>query len=367
MYDSDITSPAPGNLAVTAGVGPRDGGAEAAPAPVATARARDSSSGGGGGGGRVAPSRRGSNTSSSGGYVGANGIFHPSAPPSTTSSSAPGSSPPQPPPPRQLRKKTQLDGMADAIMLALKFLPLDAAPIALIVTDGVADYPSPMEYDGLSMRLCRHDVAVSCLLVDRMGSRVVARGAGRIGAITVMTKGREGAAAAAAQRVGTGILGGREGVAGAGGQAREGKGGKGGGIKYETDRLGIDFSPHGEAYSASRKHRVPDLNGLAHLVGVTGGWFYDLETLEAELVSGGSTTAAAAAGGGKSPFPVAAGGGTRQGGAFQGTGSMWLGCGGPSPALCQVRSSCCRFLPQPPRDDGAGRAIMKVGLSLLLG
>ena len=55
-------------------------------------------------------------------------------------------------------------------MLALKFLPLDAAPIALIVTDGVADYPSPMDYDGLSMRLCRYDVAISCLLVDRVGA-----------------------------------------------------------------------------------------------------------------------------------------------------------------------------------------------------
>ncbi|CAM9794653.1 unnamed protein product, partial [Ectocarpus sp. 4 AP-2014] len=48
--------------------------------------------------------------------------------------------------------------MADAIVLALKFLPLDAAPIALVVTDGLVDYPSPTEYDGLSMRLCRHDV-----------------------------------------------------------------------------------------------------------------------------------------------------------------------------------------------------------------
>ena len=275
--------------------------------------------------------------------MGAGGVFHPSAPPSTTSSSGPGSSPsqpppPPPPPPHQLRKKTQLDGMADAIMLALKFLPLDAAPIALIVTDGVADYPSPMEYDGLSMRLCRHDVAVSCLLIDRMGSRVVARGAGRIGAITVMTKGA--AAAATAERRGSRMLRGGGGVVGSGaGTAGEGKGGKRDGVKYETDRLGIDFSPHGEAYSAFRKHRVPDLNGLAHLVGVTGGWFYDLETLEAELVSGGS--AGGGGGGGSNvPFRGPADSGARQGGAgqaFQGTGSVWLGCGGPSPALCQVR------------------------------
>lgn len=228
-------------------------------------------------------------------------------------------------------------------MLALKFLPLDAAPIALIVTDGVADYPSPMEYDGLSMRLCRYDVAVSCLLVDRMGSRVVARGAGRIGAITVMTKGV--AAAAAAERRGTRILGARVGVAGGGGTAGEGQGGKKrDGVKYETDRLGIDFSPHGEAYSASRKHRIPDLNGLAHLVGVTGGWFYDLETLEAELGNDGSN----GSGGGNVSYPGAAGGGgARQGSAgqaFQGTGSVWQGCGGPSPALCKVRfvaDACC--------------------------
>ncbi|CAN0082295.1 unnamed protein product, partial [Laminaria digitata] len=106
-----------------------------------------------------------------------------------------------PPPSSSARKKTQLDGMVGAVVLALKFLPLDAAPIALIVTDGVADYPSPMDYDGLSMRLCRYDVAISCLLVDH------------------------------------------------------------------------------DSYAAARKHRVPDLNGLAHLVGVTGGFFYDLETL----------------------------------------------------------------------------------------
>ncbi|CAN0121075.1 unnamed protein product, partial [Scytosiphon promiscuus] len=132
---------------------------------------------------RGSASRRGSNASSSGGHYGLGGGVGTAPPtPSASSLSSPSAAAP---PHRQLRKKTQLDGMVDAIVLALKFLPLDAAPIALVVTDGIADYPSPMEYDGLSMRLCRHDVAVSCLLLDRGGRGGRAGDGG--GGVTIMT------------------------------------------------------------------------------------------------------------------------------------------------------------------------------------
>lgn len=68
------------------------------------------------------------------------------------------------------KKKTQLEGMTEAIVLALKFMPLDAAPIAALVTDGCEGHPTLTLYDGMKMRLCRVDVVVSCILIDGSGS-----------------------------------------------------------------------------------------------------------------------------------------------------------------------------------------------------
>lgn len=197
-------------------------------------------------------------------------------------------------------KKTQLDGMAGAILLALKFLPLDAAPMAVLVTDGVADYPTPMEYDGLSMRLCRDDVAVSCILVDRIGASTT-------GSIGVSASGKRGGC--------------------------------------ETDRRGLDFLPHDGEYASARRRRVPDLNGLTHVVGVSGGWFYDLETLE-------RITAATQAGNTRGSGADDGGGGGGGGSPPSGTRDCTLGRiltseaikavkagpgDGPSSVLCQVR------------------------------
>lgn len=184
--------------------------------------------------------------------------------------------------------------MAEAIELALKFLPLDAAPMALIVTDGVMDYCPPMTYDGLSMRLCRQDVTVSCLLVDRIG-------------------------ATATGQIGTSVSGTRGGC--------------------ETDRRGADDRPHGGGYAMARKFRIPDLNGLAHLVSVSGGCFFDLETLHGD-VAGAMCDAVGVDGG------SGGGGGNRAREAVEQDGRCapaddsvkraGRAGNGPSPALCQV-------------------------------
>lgn len=191
--------------------------------------------------------------------------------------------------------------MSEAVELALEFLPLDAAPMALIVTDGVVDYPAPMEYDGLPMRLCRKDVSVSCLLVDRIG-------ASTLGQIGVSASGKAGGC--------------------------------------ETDRRGADYQPHDSNYAMTRKFRVPDLNGLAHLASVSGGCFFDLETLHA-MTEGDARVSVSAAGAGESANAgsgAGLGGGRKvvdevHGGGFSSAeyarngGPLGVG---PSLALCQV-------------------------------
>ncbi|CAN0176903.1 unnamed protein product, partial [Discosporangium mesarthrocarpum] len=61
-------------------------------------------------------------------------------------------------------EKDQLEGMAEAVIMALSFMPTDAAPLVVMVTDGVGAYPVSMRYDGLEMQLCQLDVPVTCLL-----------------------------------------------------------------------------------------------------------------------------------------------------------------------------------------------------------
>lgn len=191
--------------------------------------------------------------------------------------------------------------MSEAVELALEFLPLEAAPMALIVTDGVMDYPAPMEYDGLPMRLCRKDVSVSCLLVDRIG-------ASTLGQIGVSASGKAGGC--------------------------------------ETDRRGADYQPHDSNYAMTRKFRVPDLNGLAHLASVSGGCFFDLETLHA-MTEGDARGSVSAAGAGES-VNVGPGSGRRvvvdevHGGGFSSAEYARNGgplVVGPSHALCQVQCS----------------------------
>lgn len=108
----------------------------------------------------------------------------------------------------------------------------------------------------------------------------------------------------------------------------------------DSGRVGIGFLPHNEAYMASRKHRVPDLSGLAHLVGVTGGWFYDLETLEAVLADGGRVAVPGPGGTAVANEDGAVG---ETGIAEKGRGG--LTCWGPSAGLCQVgrRSAVAAF------------------------
>lgn len=43
-------------------------------------------------------------------------------------------------------------------VFALNSLPLEAAPIIIVVTDGVLGYPDVTEYDHLIMQLVRHDI-----------------------------------------------------------------------------------------------------------------------------------------------------------------------------------------------------------------
>lgn len=266
--DSDVASPGPRNPSAAGGASATAGQAHAYARSAGKERDAVASASAAAPGG----SRRSSGS-------GANSTSVPFPPPAPNATFCPSSSG---------RKKTQLDGMVGAVVLALRFLPLDAAPIALIVTDGVADYPSPMEYDGLSMRLCRYDIVISCLLVDRVGATAA-------GWATAPASGTSG------KRVG-----------------------------LDVSTRSIGRTPQDESSTAARKHRVPDLNGLAHLVGVTGGFFYDLETLDKETAAG--LADGGGSGGGAVPPDAAPGGWTS-------ADLVWRGGGpgdGPSLALCQV-------------------------------
>ncbi|CAM9892469.1 unnamed protein product, partial [Choristocarpus tenellus] len=64
---------------------------------------------------------------------------------------------------RQASRKTLLEGMSEVLIMSLKFMPTDAAPLAVFVTDGVGYYPPFLRYDALEMQLCRLDVPVTCV------------------------------------------------------------------------------------------------------------------------------------------------------------------------------------------------------------
>ncbi|CAM9294826.1 unnamed protein product, partial [Ascophyllum nodosum] len=101
-----------------------------------------------------------------------------------------------------------------------------------------------------------------------------------------------------------------------------------------TDRRGADYRPHDGSYAMARKFRVPDLNGLAHLASVSGGCFFDLETLHAMTVgeNGHGSAPALGGGGGKRLAEDAHGGGGSS--LERGRKGEALGVG-PSLALCQ--------------------------------
>ncbi|CAM9090651.1 unnamed protein product [Phaeothamnion confervicola] len=61
---------------------------------------------------------------------------------------------------------SQLEGMVQSLVFALKFLPFDAVPVAVVVSDGVGDYGGLLDYDSLIMQLCRHDIVVHCVLLE---------------------------------------------------------------------------------------------------------------------------------------------------------------------------------------------------------
>jgi hypothetical protein len=116
---------------------------------------------------------------------------------------------------------THLEGAVQAVAFALKFLPFDAAPLAVVLTDGVGERPPSTAYDSLMMQLCRHDIPVHCV------------------------------------QVGTGWTGEGDAVAAAASGA------------LALPRHSFGF--------------VPDIDGLAHMALVTGGAHFDLATLRHAL------------------------------------------------------------------------------------
>lgn len=209
------------------------------------------------------------------------------------------------------KKKSQVEGMVEAIILALKFMPLDAAPLAVLVTDGCESHPPHTRYDGVKMRLCRYDVVVSCVLID--GS----------GAAKTLSNGARGSKGwRSRRRRGSSSLGSSNFVS-----------------SSSLSPSSIICNP----FEPLDKCLVPSSTGLAHMAAVTGGWFYTLETLRAALDDGGHRVGGAAA-----AVSGIGGVGKKRGVRMAAAAKMGPSAGqsvfpgsgegdGPSEALCQVR------------------------------